>query len=327
MKDKFDKLIEKIAIKNKISSPVDYSLCAGGQINHVYSINNQYILKIEGDVGDTAGIFDHQVEMTEKLLPLGAKVPKIFDCGRIDGKGYLLMEKVKGKNLIYDWLQFSNKQKESFIYQITEQMRIYHSISYSKYSIRTYLGKESDNFKDAVACSTDFRKIDLSKLEKEHREDVEFLQDFYYKKIDILDEKDTSVLVHNDLYYGNIFFQNDELTGIIDFDWSCQAAKDYELWKFIDFVHSPDVYVDKKLESKFKKYDARQDLALFKKHYPELFDQKNLADRIRLYYLNNLIMLYSETQAGRWSERVYEEAKQRVDSYYRGDWLEKVING
>ena len=67
---------------------------------------------------------------------------------------------------MYDWLSLDNKQKENFIFQIVEQIRIFHSIKFDKYSIRTYLGSMFDDYRDAVAASTDFNKIDKTKLKK-----------------------------------------------------------------------------------------------------------------------------------------------------------------
>ncbi len=318
------KIIELIAAKNGLTVK-SARRHTSGQINFVYDLNGKYIIKIEGDLNHAKGILKPQTEITRQLINAGAKVPKIFDAGEIMGKPYLLMEKLSGTDLVYDWLKFSLKQKENFMAQLAEQLKIFHSLKYDNYSVTISSAVIKPNLKDAINYLTDFRRINKNKLKKEYLKDVDFLEKFYQANEVILDEEKTAVLVHNDMHLENIFYQDDKITGIIDLDWVCQAPKDYELWKLIDVFYDPKKTVAKKLEPLYKGYRMTKECGWLKKYYPQLFASPNLIIRIKLFSLENLINKIVDYQNGRWSERVILNAQKQINDFYKGDWLEKLL--
>src|SRR3989344_8962278 len=147
--DKLDsKIIQFVVKKNKLAEPLDVKRFSSGVINRVYDIDNKYALKIEGKG-------EHEIlkvlpSVTEKLLAKDAKVPKILDFDNVDGTRYVLMEKVKGHNLVYDWMTFSDKQKENIIEQLAEQLQIWHSISSNEYSMPIVSFTSFKNLQPAV---------------------------------------------------------------------------------------------------------------------------------------------------------------------------------
>ncbi|MBI2607849.1 MAG: hypothetical protein HYW51_03420 [Candidatus Doudnabacteria bacterium] len=98
-------LIKFVMAKNKLPR-VEPKRFPRGVINRVYDLGD-CVIKIEGsDLTDHAkGVLKPQAEIMSELISLGAKVPKIVDHGGFEGHPYLLMEKIRGQNLVYDWLK------------------------------------------------------------------------------------------------------------------------------------------------------------------------------------------------------------------------------
>jgi hypothetical protein len=93
-------LITRVASRNRLSPVAKISRCTTGICNRVYSIDDAFILKIEGGYDWSRGILRHQSGIVDKLLSERAKVPRIIDYGEFDGRQYLLMEKLRGDSLV-----------------------------------------------------------------------------------------------------------------------------------------------------------------------------------------------------------------------------------
>ncbi len=319
-------LIKFVVAKNKLPR-VTPARFPSGVINRVYDLGN-CVIKIEGsDETDYAkGVVKPQAGVISKLVSLGAKVPKIVDHGEFESHPYLLMEKVRGKNLVYDWLAFSMPEKENIIEQLCEQLKIFHSIKIDHYSLPIYLDHKFENLKDALANVTNFNLIDKMKLKKEYVEDIEFLEEFFAENISLLDEQNTAVLTHNDIHLENIFYEQNKITGIIDFDWVAAAPKDYELWKMTDVFYDPKKTVEQGLESLYDGYRMTEEFKFVKKYYPQLFEAPNLLTRVRLFHLENMLYKVTDFQKGRWSEDVLKSLHTQIDDFFRQDWLEKLLS-
>ena len=310
-----DKIIRQVMQKNKIDVGVSIKECNDGCINNVFQIGENYILKIQKELG----VLLHQPFIVQLGLDRGAKVPRTIDYGEIDSRQYLLTEKMPGKKLSCDWLFFSEIQKENFIIQIVEQLKILHSIRFDKYSPQR--PHEFDNFKDAIAFITTsingFDSVDTKKLDKQTGENFKFIKQYYQNNLDILDEVETAVFVHNDLHFENILYQGDEITALIDFDFARQAPKDYELWHLVDFFREPVYYVAKELEPMWRRYNIGNEIRYFKKHYPELFAYKDLLSRLRLYMVDQMIddIKYP----------AIDKFNKKVEDYFKNGWLERLL--
>lgn len=314
-----ERIIAEVSLKHHIE-PHSIDRYPSGQINRVYNINNDFVLKIEGELSYAKGIFSVQKEISETLCSRGAKVGRVLDAGRFEDKGYLFMEKLPGKNLVYDWQNFTDQQKENYIEQLVGQLRIFHSVRFDRYAIPVYQGRTFANLGEAIARTIDFSRLDMTRLPDDMRDAVEYLQMWYAEHASMLEETGTAVFVHNDVHLENILHAEGQISGIIDLDWWCQAPREYELRKLMDYFHTPARCVEEKLEAQYANQMV-QEAALLRKHYPELFDSPQLADRVRLYYLEDMLDVLSDYQAGRWGERVLDDVRHKFKDFYKGSWL------
>lgn len=306
-----EKLIEKIVSKNGITGSVPIFRFEGGQVNRVYQIGQDYVLKIENNLDVT----EHQSEIIALAVSAGAKVPKILDAGELDGSRYLLMEKVNGRKLSEDWMGFSEVQKKSLMDQIAEQLKIFHSIKFDAYALPR--SRQFDNWEAAIDSYTHFDDVDKTKLDAQTLANFESLEKFYYGHKSILRDSSKPVLVHNDLHFDNILHQDGVLTGIIDFDFARQAPRDYELWHLLDFFCTPVYFVEEKLEDRWRGFKVGDEIKNLKTSYPDLFKTPDLITRTKLYLTESLI---SDLSAG-----AVQKFDERFNCYFKESWLESHI--
>lgn len=299
--------------QNGIDPSVPVAAYTSGQINSVYRIGEEYVVKIEKDLDVVA----HQPELMQRAFEAGAKVPEILDVGKIDGGDYLFMRLLPGRTIAEDWFALRKIEQESLIEQLAEQLKILHGISFPTYAIPR--PKEFKAWREAIREYTDFSGIDLDSLEQSVRQNFEMVKDFYFAHEAILDDSEPPVLVHNDIHFENILHDEGKLTGLIDFDFARQAPKDYELWHTIDFFECPKYYVDEQLQAVWGKFVLSDELFWLRKYYPELFRGAELATRQRLYVTENII----STLRDGWTNKFNE----KVNVYFRTDWLERVLGG
>lgn len=311
MEKNHNNIISGVLKKNKISKTSQIIRYTGGQINFVYKIGSEFVLKIEKDLNVTP----HQVSLVKLAVDAGAKVPKILDSGEIEDKCYILMEHIKGDKLSKYWHTFDEVQKEDFIRQICEQMKIFHSIKFEKYSPQR--PHEFNSFLDAIEWQMNQVSINEVGLDELTKKNLALIKRFYENNKSIFNESSEPVFVHNDLHFENILFNNNEITGIIDFDFGRQFPKDFELRCVADFFFSPKYYVEEGLEQVWKEFNLGNELIWFKKYYPELFCASKLPIRLKLYLLNQMLCDLRDGATYKLNER--------VEAYFESDWLERHI--
>lgn len=316
------KIISAVLAKNNLPSTVHIARYPSGIIHDTYDVGG-CVLKIEGEAEYAKGVLKYQPEVLSKLLSVGAKVPRIIDSGVIEGKQYLLMEKLKGTNIVYGWRDFDMKQKENFIAQLVEELKKYHSLAAPQYSLPICSSGAFLNFKDAFQRIISFDKIKIDTLSSEHRKDVGLLKKFYENNIAVLNEVNTAVFIHNDIHLENIFYEGNKITGIIDFDWASYAPKDYELRHITQTFRYPLYTVEEKLEPLYENYQMIEEFRLLKKHYPALFEHTNLAARIRLYYLEKILDRLVGWRGN--NDKALQIFSEEMRDIYRTDWLERLL--
>ncbi len=311
MGSKYQKIIQSILLKNNLPRHLNIQEFGGGQINHTFQVGEDFVLKIQKELD----VLLHQVPLVESCLKVGVKVPRIIDSGLVDGKEYILMEKISGRKLSEGWHTFTLDQRDNFITQITNELKLIHSIKFNKYSPQR--PKEFTNWKSALDNHTNFIVLKTNNFDDKTKKNLFILESYYYSHMHVIDEIDTAVLVHNDLHFENILYEQDEITALFDFDFARQAPLDYELWHLIDFLHTPFYFVEETFRNIWEQYEPASDLKLFKKHYPELFSDTHLLERLRMYFIEDIL---GHAEAGH-TDRV----NSKIEAYYKSSWLEDIL--
>lgn len=321
------KLIKEVLSKNSTIPSAPITRYTSGIIHDSYDLG-KYVLKIEGNEDYAKGVLEYQPEILNKLFSIGAKVPQVIDAGAIENKPYLLMEKLRGTNIVYGWRDFNMRQKERFMSELAEELKKYHSIKSSFYATPICSGSSFSHFDEALKRITEFDKIKIEEVPTEYRYDIEFLKKFCRDNIEILHEEGTAVLVHNDIHLENIFSDGEHITGIIDFDWASYAPRDYELQHIVQTFRYPLYTVEERLEPLYENYQMIEEFGFLKKYYPELFQYENLATRIRVYYLTKVIDRIVDFQEGTWrgkDNKAFHIFSEEMRDIYKTDWLDNLL--
>ena len=115
-----------------------------------------------------------------------------------------------------------------------------------------------------------------------------------YSKFDNYLESNEFVLVHNDLHFDNIIYNNGKIK-LIDFERSIYAPRDFELDILYRMIRKPWKFASEETERFTKLEDYKNIMKYIEKYYPEIIHIDNLYKRLAIYdviyylkqYINN----------------------------------------
>ena len=254
-----------------------------GFTNTLYCVNNKYIIKICTDFSNERK-FQKEIEFYESNEN-NKLIPKLYFSN--DEKKeipylYEIIEKIDGISLYNVWHKLQEKEREEIIKKLCVAMKDFHS----------NIGKPYDWIEKTKSLFTPLyeRAKSLKLFDSEEQE----LLDNAYLKFDQYLNSNEFVLVHNDLHFDNIFYNNGDIK-LIDFERSVYAPKDFELDIIYRMTRKPWKYASEENEKYTKIEDYSNIMVYIGKYYPELMNIKYLYKRLAIYdiiynlkhYINN----------------------------------------
>ena len=104
-------------------------------------------------------------------------------------------------------------------------------------------------------------------------------------------ENSVPALIHGDLTMVNILVDQGKISAILDFEYSIQAPRDYELWVMEAFCLYPNDWAEE-MDELHCTADFASFIPLLHKHYPELFEIPHLRTRVNIYQLESALSSY-----------------------------------
>ena len=261
---------------------------SGGQVNYVFLVNDKYVVRI----GARENAFERLKEETELLQRIenDIPVPKIYALGQYKNYAYQVQAFVKGDALHHVWLYLSPKQKDNLVYELASYLRALHDRTFKKFG---FCGDSSGYDSWLEFCEARF----YSTLEEVHALDIHIppliLQTItgYFEQYKHVLQEAIPVLVHHDLWLGNILVEDGKISAILDFEFSIQAPRDYELLLMEQFCLYPNDFAEDD-GGIYTTADFADYFQLLKKHYPELFEVRDLRKRLNLYHIPYSLRAY-----------------------------------
>ena len=242
-----------------------------GFTNTLYSVNDSFIIKICTDLNNEPK-FKKEMEFynTNKTNDL---IPKLY-YANTDKTNipyyYEILEKINGVPLYNVWHTFDEEQRENIIKQLCEAMKQFHSNKGQKYD---WVKRISDLF-----ISSYNKAKELNLLTTEEQE----LLKSAYSKFDEYLQSNEFVLIHNDLHFDNVFYDNGKIK-LIDFERSVYAPRDFELDILYRMIRKPWKFASEENEQYTKLEDYENIISYIEKYYPELIHIDNLYQRLAIY--------------------------------------------
>ena len=212
-------IINKIVQQNKSlfgDNPIVKEINVGFT-NTLYTVNDSFIIKICTDFNNEPK-FNKEIEFynTNKDNDLIAKL-YYANTDKIDIPYYYeILEKINGISLYDVWHTFNEEQREDIIKQLCKAMKQFHSNKGQSYD---WIKRTSDLF---ISSYSKAKELNLFTNEEQ-----ELLEKAYSKFGQYLHSNEF-VLVHNDLHFDNVFYDNGKIK-LIDFERSIYAPRDFEL--------------------------------------------------------------------------------------------------
>lgn len=242
-----------------------------GFTNTIYSINDMYIVKICSNYENEES-FKKEIEfyVSNKNNSL---IPKLYNSNIEKNKVpyfYEVIEKVNGVSLYNIWHLLNDEQREDVIRQLCDSMKMIHSNKGDKYDWHNKLKTEFLNLYEKA------NKISI--FNDEEKDVIEYALSKFNKYLD----SDDFVLIHNDLHFDNIFYDNGKIR-IIDFERSMYAPRDFELDIIYRMIRKPWKFASEETEQFTNSSDYSNIMTYIKKYYPKLVESPNLYQRLAIY--------------------------------------------
>ncbi len=251
-----------------------------GFTNTIFTINDKFIIKICSDLNNEPKfIKEINFYNSNKNNDL---IPKLYysDISKKDiPYMYEIIEKVSGVSLFNVWHKLDELQRENIIKQLCLAMKKFHSNTGEKYD---WSLKTKNIFMDAY-----------NKTKHLFNKDEQHLLEKAYNNFDKYLESNKFVLVHNDLHFDNIIYDNGNIK-LIDFERSLYAPADFELDIIYRMIRKPWKFASEETEKYTKLEDYNNIMKYIEKYYPELVNIDNLYKRLAIYDIVYYLKQYIE---------------------------------
>lgn len=282
---KIEKVIENIIEHNKelFGENAKYEKINVGFTNTIYIVNENYVVKICTNPDNEKNI---EKEINFYKANVGNNlIPKLYYSNvekDVVPYYYEIIEKLEGVSLYNVWHTLNESQREDIIKQLCDAMKQFHSNVGESYDWTKKTSELFNNLYDKAK--------ELNLFDNEEQEII----DNAYSKFDKYLESKEFVLIHNDLHFDNIFY-NDGKIKLIDFERSIYAPRDFELDILYRMIRKPWKFASEETEEYTKLEDYEYIMKYIEKYYSKLIHIDNLYKRLAIYdmayylkqYINN----------------------------------------
>lgn len=171
-----------------------------------------FIIKSErGSFAD----FDNEIRVL-KVVDKYLSVPKVIESGKYNGHTYIVLSKIEGEKLSDIFRKNKNIDKNKYLYIYGQTLAKIHKL-------------DIDWKKAKMRRINDCPKRDIyNSLGNWEESIINYLEENKPKDINY------DTFIHGDFHYGNILWDNYEITGILDFEYSGLGFKEQDIaWSLI----------------------------------------------------------------------------------------------
>jgi Ser/Thr protein kinase RdoA (MazF antagonist) len=267
---------------------------SGGQVNQVFLLNDQVVLRI-GSREDAFERLRCETELLQQLVGL-VPVAAVLAFGQQDGQVYQLQEYVRGEKLYLIWDQLSPGTQDRLVAEFAGIRQALATLRFADF------GRVSQPALRHHTWETYICTLFEQTLAEINERQIHLVPGFVQLARDYFDQyrhtlsSGVSTLVHGDLWLGNILVDQGRIAALIDFEFALHAPPDYELHILEDFCLYPNDYAeeDPSVDRTFTTVDFAGFFRRLRRVDPILFDMPHLRERVNLYHLQSTFHSYLE---------------------------------
>ena len=266
-------IINKIIEQNKeiFGEHVKLKKVNVGFTNTIYIVNDKYVVKICTNYNNEKS-FEKEINFYKSNVN-NDLIPKLY-YSNIEKKDvpyyYEIIEKVEGVSLYNVWHTLDEEQREKIIKQLCDAMKKFHNNIGDSYD---WTKKTKDLFINLYEKAKTLNILNYDESQ---------LLDNAYSRFDKYLESNEFVLIHNDLHFDNIIYNNGKIK-LIDFERSIYAPRDFELDILYRMIRKPWKFASEETEEYTKLEDYENIIKYIEKYYPEIIHIDNLYKRLAIY--------------------------------------------
>lgn len=218
-------------------------------------------------------------------LPPEVRYPAVVAYGVEAGHDWLVLRRAPGAPLLRCWPTLSTDERRRAVHDLTDAMRALHAAPAPSgvdepYDLPQLLQPGPSATEPLCAALT--KAADLPNVDAGAMADAIW----WVKKMRAaLDPFESTTLAHGDLHFGNVLWDGDEVTALLDLEFSRPAPADLDLDQLLRFCFHPFLFVPVGHESEARVEDYRDVPDWLQEDYPELFAHPRVMDRLRVYSL------------------------------------------
>ena len=240
-----------------------------GYRNTIFNINNENIIKIcTNKALEKSFKTEYNFYISNKGNQFIPNFYKYDDSKKYCDYVYEIIERFEGKTLYYYWYKMSEIEREETIKNLITIVKQFHSVKTESFDWENKI--ECDIRKWIEKCKDLFDSEDYAIIMKSIEKYKEYFVDNRF------------ALLHNDLHFDNIIYNNGDLK-IIDFNDSMNAPIDFEFRILYMCQYRPWKWANIEIDSNQKPEDYKNIWNYIKKYYKELAEIKYLEQRMVIY--------------------------------------------
>ena len=231
--------------------------------------------------------FAHERD-TLQLLPSEVPHASVRGYGRVGRREWLVQDRVQGKPLGEAWPSLNTTQRRSAIVQLGKALQILHTIplptGFNNPSLTDAVGPHGHK-RDAYHIAPEQYQLLLDAASLVPGTDRSVLEEcgaFIAERLALF-ANDTPALVHCDLHFANLLWEEGRLTAILDFEGARPASADMELDTLLRFAREPWLYQGPAMDTEPTRTRIPGVPLWLAEAYPALFDHPRLSARLAVY--------------------------------------------
>ncbi len=261
-----------------------------GFSHEVHKLNDDLIIKIFNYDENDNQRFKTESSVLASTLPI--KKPKLIASSEPNedlDRSYIIMSFVEGKSLGSVWHLATNIQRETFIKEVCESLRLINGIVPSDLALTEVESWQISIKKRGETLISQLKSkniIDDSTAEKAFSTVIKNIDVFKNSKL---------YPVYWDIHFDN-FIVNDrfELQAVIDLENVELASIDYPLFVIQKQTDEPEKFLREEDEKYADIKDYQKLKSWYQKYYPEMFVFDNLETRLTVYQLLDTLHLLND---------------------------------
>lgn len=283
-KSSYDEVIKTIIDNNDLLKGKNYKLITAGFTNTIYQVEN-YIIRICTDIKNEDN-FKNEIDFYKKNEN-NTKVPKLYYSDTTKEKVpycYEIIEKIEGKPLYEVWYKLTNEERKNVVIKLIEVLKSFHSIKTEEYDFKEFVEKEiRDILTDSNLDDEIFKKL--------------------LEKCDIYFEKNRFGLLHNDVHFDNVIYNNGNVN-LIDFERYITGSIDYDFKRLSRYSDSPWLWASTKTDMLTVESDYENLMDIFLENYEDLRTIPYIKERLEVYQIIELLYQYRNTKETEYLDNV-----------------------